>query len=82
MAGRARPALEHAKDDCADKGERDVGGNNAQSADERTHEGHRGKLPGSHRLPTELSRLANRSGRKKSALLSLAVAAAGDVVKE
>jgi hypothetical protein len=29
-------ALEHAKDDRADKGDRDIRGNNAQSADERT----------------------------------------------
>jgi hypothetical protein len=34
-------ALEHAEDDCADKGECDIRGNNAQSVHEGTPEGHR-----------------------------------------
>ena len=33
-------ALEHAEHDGADKGECDIRGDNAQSADKRTHEGH------------------------------------------
>ena len=33
-------ALEHAEHDGADKGECDIRGDNAQSADERTDEGH------------------------------------------
>ena len=33
-------ALEHAKHDGADKSERNIRGNNAQSADERTERGH------------------------------------------
>jgi hypothetical protein len=32
--------LDHAKDDRADKGERDIRGDNAQSAHEGIHEGH------------------------------------------
>jgi hypothetical protein len=36
-----RESLEHAEHDSADKGDCQIGGNNAQSADQRTHEGHR-----------------------------------------
>jgi hypothetical protein len=36
-----RESLEHAKHDGADKGDCQIRGNNAQSADQRTHEGHR-----------------------------------------
>jgi hypothetical protein len=36
-----RESLEHAEHDGADKGDSQIGGNNAQSADQRTHEGHR-----------------------------------------
>jgi len=36
-----RESLEHAEYDGADKGDRQVRGNDAQSADQRTHEGHR-----------------------------------------
>ena len=38
-------ALEHAEHDGADKGECDIRGDNAQSADKRTDEGHWGTLP-------------------------------------
>ena len=36
-----RESLEHAEHDGADKGDCQIRGNNAQSADQRTHEGHR-----------------------------------------
>jgi hypothetical protein len=75
-------ALEYAEDDGADKGECDIRGHNAQSADE-SH----GKVsPWFTSLPALTPRLANRSGRKKSALLSLATSPqtpeAANVVKE
>jgi hypothetical protein len=75
-------ALEYAEDDGTDKGERDIRGDNAQSADE-SH----GKVsPWFTSLPALTPRLANRSGRKKSALLSLATSPqtpeAANVVKE
>ena len=75
-------ALEYAEDDGTDKGERDIRGDNAQSADE-SH----GKVsPWFTSLPALTSKLANRSGREKSALLSLATSPqtpeAANVVKE
>ena len=36
-----RESLEHAEHDGADKGHSQIRGNDAQSADQRTHEGHR-----------------------------------------
>jgi hypothetical protein len=70
-------SLEHAKHDGADKGECDIRGNNAQSADQ-SH----GKPPWFTSLPAVTSKLANRSNRRKSALLSLATPALANVVKK
>ena len=74
--------LDDAEHDGPDEGERDIRGDNAQSADE-SH----GKVsPWFTSLPALTPRLANRSGRKKSALLSLATSPqtpeAANVVKE
>src|SRR6266852_3130266 len=59
-------ALEHAEHDRADKSECDIRGNNAQSADE-SH----GNAPWFTSLPAVTRKLAKRSGRKKSAPLSI-----------
>jgi len=59
-----RKPLEHAEHDGPDKSDCHIRGNNAQSADE-SH----GKPPWFTSLPTVTSKLANRSGWKKSALL-------------
>jgi hypothetical protein len=42
-------SLDHAEHDRADEGKREIGGYNAQSADERTYEGHWECSPGSRR---------------------------------
>src|SRR5205823_9941287 len=63
-------SLEHTEDDGGNKGESDIHGDNAQSAEERTH-GHCECSPGSRRARTERLTLASRSRRKKSALLSV-----------
>jgi hypothetical protein len=63
-------ALEYAKHDGADKGEGNIRSDNAQSADNRTERGHFRSLPGSHAARLT-PKLANRSLRKKSGLLSL-----------
>ena len=74
-------ALEHAEHDGADKGEGEISGDNAQFADE-SH----GRPPWFTSLSALTSKLANRSRRKKSALLSITTpprrGAAGNVVKE
>jgi hypothetical protein len=60
--------LDHAQHDGADKGECDIGGNYAQSADD----GHGNSLPGSRRCP--INQQSSKSFREeKSALLSIAV---------
>src|SRR3954452_11746499 len=66
-------SLEHAEHDGADEGEGNVRSNNAQSADERTHEGHWECSLGSRRARKERRKLAKRSRPKKSALLSIPV---------
>ena len=78
--------LEHAEHDGAYEGECDIGGDNAQSADERTYEGHwKGSL-GFTSLPAIIRKLAIRSRRKKSAVLSISTSpqerVPGNVVKD
>jgi hypothetical protein len=74
--------LEHAEHDRADKGECDVGGNNAQSADERTHEGHWERSP--IRVAAHCDVEANKpfGAEKVSAAVARDISTAGDVVKE
>jgi hypothetical protein len=76
-----RKVLEHAEHDRANKGDCDIRGNNAQSADQ-SHE----KTSLFTSLPAVTPKLTNGSRRKKSALLSLAASApprtAGRMVKE
>jgi len=75
-----REVLEHAEHDRANKGDCDIRGNNAQSADQ-SHE----KTSLVHVAAAVTPKLTNGSRRKKSALLSLAASAqpqtAGIVVK-
>ena len=66
-------SLEHAEHDGADEGEGNVRGNNAQFADEWTHEGHWEYSLGSRRARKERRRLAKRSRPKKAGLLSIPV---------
>ena len=56
-------ALEHAKHDCADKGEGDVGGHYAELTDERT-KGHR-SAPKVTSLPAVTHNTSNRFHAKK-----------------
>jgi hypothetical protein len=71
-------ALEHAKHDRGNKSECHIRGNNAQSADQ-SH----AKPPGFTSLPALTLKLAGRSIRKKSALLSISAAGtAANVVKD
>src|SRR5882724_4890781 len=76
-----REVLESADDARANKGDCDIRGNNAQSADQ-SHE----KPPWFTSLPAVTPKLTNGSSRKKSALLSLVALArpksAGSVVKK
>ena len=76
-----REVLEHAEHDRANKGNCDIRGNNAQSADQ-SHE----KTSLFTSLPAVTQKLTNGSRRKKSALLSRAASAqprtAGRVVKK
>src|SRR5260370_5610275 len=76
-----RGVLEQAEHDRANKGDCDIRGNNAQSADQ-SHE----KPPWFTSLPAVTPKLTNGSSRKKSALLSLVALArpksAGGVVKK
>src|SRR5712675_3802881 len=80
-----RSRLEHAEHDGADKGECEIGGDDAQSADKRTYEGHwEGSLGWS--LPAITRKVASRSRPIKSALLSIPTSpqgsAPGNVVKD
>jgi hypothetical protein len=59
---------DHAQHDRADKGECDIGRNNAQSADD-SH----GNAPWLTPLPNVTTKIANGSAIKKSALLSIAL---------
>jgi hypothetical protein len=65
IAGR-RQVLEDAEHDGADKRQRQIRGNNAQSGGER-----HGKAPWFTSLPAVTRKLINRSARKKSGLLPL-----------
>jgi hypothetical protein len=65
-----REVLEQAKDDRADKGDCDIRGNNAQSADE-SH----GKSRRFTSLPAVTQKVAIGSREKKPALLSTRIAA-------
>lgn len=60
--------LEHAEHDGADKGECEIGRDNAQSVDQRIDERHCENLPGSRRCPLT-TKVAKRSGGKKTVLL-------------
>ena len=68
-----RTTSEHAEHDRADKGESDIRGDDAQSADQGT-KGHWQTSQihfGVHDLPAVTRKLAGRSTPKKSALLSI-----------
>jgi hypothetical protein len=74
--------LEHPKYDRADKSEYHVSGNNAQSADERTREGHWG-----YSLWFHVSARSHKTSKpfrpeKVSDAVARAIASAGNVVKD